>query len=383
MERFGVSLTEEQALLQELVRDFARERVAPGAAARDLSHDFPAEVIAEAGALGLMGAKVPEALGGPGVDSLGYLLAIEALAEADASVAVVAAASNLAASILVKHATAEQASRWLPPLCAGELGPLAFCLSEPGCGSDAASLTTTARPDGDGWRLTGSKMWITAGAHAGLCVVFARLPDTRGPEGITCFLVPGDAPGLEVGKEERKMGQRASGTVALHLDDCRVGPDQLLGAAGGGYRLALAALAGGRAGIAGLSIGIAEAALAEGLRYVDEREAFGRPLSKFQNTRFVLADCRMELDAAWLLGLRAAQRLDAGHRADSECAMAKLYGSEACGRIVDRVLQLHGGYGYSEEYAIERLYRDARVLRIYEGTSEIQRMVIARELLGR
>ncbi len=383
MDRFGFALTEDQRLLQELVQDFARERVAPTAAQRDQTHAFPVEELAEAGSMGLLAAKVPEALGGPGVDNMGYLLLIEALAEADASVAVIAAASNLAASILVHHATPTQAARWLPPLVAGELGPVSFCLSEPGCGSDAAALTATATPDGDGWVLDGSKMWITSGAHAGLNVIFVRLAGTKGPAGITAFVVEQGTPGLSVGKEERKMGQRSSGTVALHMDECRVGPDQLLGEAGQGYRLALEALAGGRAGIAGLCLGIAEAALAEGLRYVGEREAFGRPLSKFQNTRFVLADSRTELDASWLLSLRAATLLDRGQRAESACSMAKLHASETCGRVVDRMLQLHGGYGYSQEYTVERLYRDARVTRIYEGTSEIQRMVIARELLGR
>jgi len=210
--------------------------------------------------------------------------------------------------------------------------------------------------------------------------VFART-DGPGPAGISCFVVDRNTPGLVTGKEEEKMGQRASGTVALHFDDCRIPADHLLGTRGGGYAIALSALGAGRVGIAALSIGLAEAALTAGTSYARERHAFGRAVTDFQHTQFVLADCRMELDAAWLLALRAAQLLDRGDKAASETSMAKLYASETCGRIVDRMVQLHGGYGYSRDYPIERLYRDARVTRIYEGTSEIQRLVIARELL--
>ncbi|HEX4420241.1 MAG TPA: acyl-CoA dehydrogenase family protein, partial [Kofleriaceae bacterium] len=318
--------------------------------------------------------------GGGGADNVGYVLAMQAVAEACASTAVVLASSNLVAKILADHASPAQRARWLAPYSAGRLGPASFALSEPGCGSDAAALTTTARLDGDTWVLSGSKMWITSGAHAGIHLVFAR-SDGPGPAGISAFVVPRDAPGLVVGREEDKMGQRASGTVALAFDDCRIAGDSLLGARGQGYAIALSALGAGRVGIAALSIGIAEAALAAGERYVRDRRAFGRALAEFQNTQFVLADCRTELDAAWLLTLRAARLLDAGDKAAAETSMAKLFASEACGRIVDRVVQLHGGYGYSREFAIERMYRDARVTRIYEGTSEIQRLVIARELL--
>jgi hypothetical protein len=228
--------------------------------------------------------------------------------------------------------------------------------------------------------LDGAKMWITSGAHAGFHLVFART-DGPGADGISCFVVERGTRGLVVGKEEDKMGQRASGTVALHFDGCRVPHDALVGARGAGYGIALGAIGAGRTGIAGLSIGIAEAALEAGLAYARERRAFGRALVDFQNTQFVLADARTELDAAWLLALRAARLLDGGDKAMRETSMAKLWASETCGRIVDRMVQLHGGYGYSRDYAVERLYRDARVLRIYEGTSEIQRIVIARDLL--
>ncbi|HTR50897.1 MAG TPA: acyl-CoA dehydrogenase family protein [Kofleriaceae bacterium] len=374
------AITDEQALIASVARTFAAWRLAPRAAARDRDGEFPSEDIGALGELGLLAMKVPGEDGGGGTDNVGYVLAMEAIAEACASTAVVLASSNLAAKLLADHGTIAQKQRWLAPYAAGRLGPASFALSEPDCGSDAAALTTTALPDGDGWVLSGSKMWITSGAHAGLHLVFART-DGPGPAGISCFIVERDTPGLAIGKEEDKMGQRASGTVALHFDDCRIRADHLLGARGAGYTIALSALGAGRVGIAALSIGLAEAALAAGVAYARERRAFGRAVTDFQNTQFAIADCRTELDAAWLLALRAARALDEGHKAAAETSMAKLFASEACGRVVDRMVQLHGGYGYSRDYTIERLYRDARVTRIYEGTSEIQRLVIARELL--
>jgi len=380
LERMGVALTEEQRMVGEVARTFAARRLAPGAGERDRTGRFPRAELDALAELGLLAMKVPLELGGAGTDNLGYVLAMEAIAEACASTAVVLASSNLTSKILADHATPAQADRWLRPYAEGKLGPASFALSEPGCGSDAAALTTTARPDGDDWLLTGSKMWITSGAHAGFHLVFART-DGPGPAGISCFVVERGRPGLVIGKEEDKMGQRASGTVALHFDDCRVPGDAMIGVRGGGYKIALSALGAGRVGIAALSIGLAEAALAAGTAYARERRAFGQALADFQNTRFVLADCRTEIDAAWLLTVRAARLLDAGDRAQAETSMAKLFASETCGRVVDRMVQLHGGTGYSREAMVERLYRDARVTRIYEGTSEVQRLVIARELL--
>jgi alkylation response protein AidB-like acyl-CoA dehydrogenase len=378
--RIGVPLTEEQTIIATTARTFAAWRLAPGAAQRDRDGTFPIGEVHALGDLGLLAMKVPAEEGGAGTDNVGYVLAMEAIAETCASTAVVLASSNLAAKILSAHGTPAQKARWLRPYVEGKLGPASFALSEPGCGSDAAALTTTARAASDGWLLSGTKMWITSGAHAGFHLVFART-DGPGPAGISCFLVERGTPGLVIGKEEDKMGQRASGTVALHFDDCRLPHDHLIGERGGGYAIALSALGAGRVGIAGLSIGIAEAALAAGTAYARDRHAFGQPLADFQNTQFVLADCRTELDAAWLLMLRAARLLDADDRAVAETSMAKLFASETCGRVVDRMVQLHGGYGYSRDYPIERLYRDARVTRIYEGTSEVQRLVIARELL--
>jgi len=380
LDRLAMPFTEEQRMVAGAARDFAERRLAPGAAERDRTATFPVDQLRELGELGLLAMKVPLADGGAGTDNVGYLLAMEAIAEACASTAVVLASSNLASKILSDHASAEQKTRWLTPYAAGRLGPASFALSEPGCGSDAAALTTTARADGGDWVLDGAKMWITSGAHAGFHLVFART-DGPGASGISCFVVERGTPGLLVGKEEDKMGQRASGTVALHFEGCRVPGANLVGARGAGYGMALNAIGAGRTGIAGLSIGIAEAALAAGTAYARDRRAFGRTLVEFQNTQFVLADSRTDLDAAWLLALRAARLLDGGDKAMRETSMAKLFASEACGRVVDRMVQLHGGYGYSRDYAVERLFRDARVLRIYEGTSEVQRIVIARDLL--
>lgn len=380
LERMGIPLTDEQRMVADAARDFATRRLAPGAAERDRTARFPLDEIGALAELGLLAMKVPIADGGAGTDNVGYALAMEAIAEACASTAVILASSNLASKILSDHASPEQKERWLRPYAEGALGPASFALSEPSCGSDAAALTTAAREDADGWLLNGAKMWITSGAHAGMHVVFARTGGP-GPEGISCFIVPRGAPGLVVGKEEDKMGQRASGTVALHFEDCRVAPSALVGARGAGYPIALSALGAGRVGIAALSIGLAESALSAGVAYAQERRAFGRALGEFQNTQFVLADCRTELDAAWLLTLRAARLLDSGDKAAAESSMAKLFATEACGRVVDRMVQLHGGNGYSREYPVERIYRDARVTRIYEGTSEVQRLVIARDLL--
>jgi hypothetical protein len=321
--------------------------------------------------------KVPEDAGGAGTSNVGYVLAMEAIAEACASTAVILASSNLTAKVLADHATAAQREKWLAPYARGELGPASFALTEPLGGSDASAIRTRARKDGNDWVLDGEKAWITSATHAGFHVVFART-DGDGKEGISCFVVERGTPGLVVGKEEDKMGQRASGTAALAFDACRVPDGNMLGRRGGGYAIALSALGAGRVGIAALSIGLAEAALAAGLAYAKERRAFGQAIVEFQNTQFVFADSRTDLDAAWLLMLRAARLLDAGDRASSESSMAKLFATEACGRIVDRMVQVHGGYGYSREYAVERIYRDARVTRIYEGTNEIQRVVIGR-----
>ena len=380
MDRFAFPIAEEDLLVAKAARDFAERRLVAGAAERDAQARFPVEQIQELGKLGLLAMKVSEADGGAGTSNVGYVLAMQAIAEACASTAVVLASSNLAAKILADHATPSQKDRWVTPYAKGDIGPASFALTEPLGGSDAAAIRTRARVDGKHWVLDGEKAWITSASHAAFHVVFART-DGDGKEGISCFVVEGGTPGLVVGKEEDKMGQRASGTAPLSFEDCRVPLDHLVGRRGAGYGVALSALGAGRVGIAALSLGIAEAAYSSGIRCADERKAFGKRLTDFQNTEFVLADCRTDLDAAWLLMLRAAKLLDSGKKASAETSMAKVFATEACGRVVDKMVQLHGGYGYSRAYSVERNYRDARVTRIYEGTNEIQRIVIAREIL--
>jgi len=380
MKRFGFEISEEENLIAHAARDFAARRLAAGAAERDRTGRFPVEEVAELGKLGLLAMKVPAEHGGAGATNVGYALAMQAIAETCASTAVILASSNLAAKILADHASAEQRVRWLEPYARGDVGPASFALTEPLGGSDAAAIRTRARLDGDAWILDGEKCWITSGAHAAFHVVFART-DGDGKDGMSCFVVPRGAKGLVVSKEEDKMGQRSSGTASLAFEQCRVPAENLVGRPGGGYSIALSALGAGRVGIAALAIGIGEAALAAAIAYAKERRAFGHAISEFQNTQFVLADSRAELDAAWLLTLRAARMLDENARAVAETSMAKLFATEACGRVVDRAVQIHGGYGYSREFLVERLYRDARVTRIYEGTNEIQRIVIAREIL--
>jgi len=378
---FGNLIAEEQLEIRDTMLRFAQQRLAPGAADRDQLHEFPADLINELAELGAMAMKVPADMGGSGIDNVSYALSIEALSRYDASVAVVAVASNLAANILANHATDEQRERLVVPAATGQLGALSFALTEPAAGSDAAGIKTQAHQDGDDWILNGSKQWITGGSHARLYTVFAKTPTPDNPNLTSCFAVEAGTPGFSVGRVEDKMGLRSSGTAQLFFDGCRVSSANLIGRAGEGMRVALSAISASRVAIAAQSIGIAERAFECGLEYARERQAFGKRVADFQNSRFALADSRAELDQAWLLMLRAAHMLDNGRPIRGEASMAKLVGSETCGRVVDRMLQLHGGNGYSREYEIERLYRDARVMRIFEGTSEIQREIIARDLL--
>lgn len=381
LDRFGIPVSDEQKAVHDMLHRFGEERLHPGAADRDASKSFPIDQIAELAAMGGMAMKADPADDGPGLDNTGYALAVQAVAYWDASVAVSMVASNLAANILSHHADADQRARFLKPVARGERGAAAFALTEPGAGSDAAGIKTTARRDGDGWVLDGAKQWITSAAFAEVFTVFAKTPDVADGS-VTCFVVEKGTDGFALGRVEDKMGLRSSGTAQLFFDGCRVPDANVIGEAGHGYRVALGALAPSRVAIAAQSIGIAERAFDLGLAYARDRKAFGKAIADFQNSRFVLADCRTELDQAWLLMLRAARLLDQGVMVRGEASMAKLAASETCGRVVDRMLQLHGGNGYSREYEIERLYRDARVMRIYEGTSEIQRDVIARDLLG-
>jgi hypothetical protein len=382
-------LTEEQSLIWSTAKQFAEARVAPDAQKRDREHRFPYDLVSEMAQLGLLGVKVPVDDGGSGADMTSYVLAISEVSKACASTGVTMAVCNLVADVLSRFGSPAQKMKWLLPYLEGKLGPGSFALSEPSSGSDAAALLSTAYRDGDQWVLNGSKQWITNGTHAGFHLVFARIVDEKGAlgqpgsKGITCFLVERGAKGLDAGVEEKKMGLRASNTAQLHLEDVRVPLDNVIGDPGKGYHVALTGLDTGRIGIGAQALGIAEAALLEGTKYAKDRKAFHKRIADFQASQLAIADSALELEAAWLLVLKAAALRDEGaERTAMASSMAKLYATESCGRIVDRMLQLHGGYGYVEDYPIERLYRDARVTRIYEGTSEVQRIVIARELLA-
>jgi alkylation response protein AidB-like acyl-CoA dehydrogenase len=382
-------LTDEQQAIWDMARQFADDRVAPEAARRDRDHRFPFDLVSEIAQLGLMGVKVSAEDGGAGADMTSYVLAVSEISRACASTGVTMAVCNLAADILARFGTDVQKRRWLAPYLQGRLGPASFALSEPQSGTDAAALQTSAVRDGDVYVLNGHKQWITNGTHAAFHVLFARVVDKdtptplpSGSNGITCFLVERGSKGLDAGTEEKKMGLRASNTAQLHLEDVRVRADNVIGEVGRGYAVALAGLDSGRIGIAAQALGIAEAAFAAGVRYAKERRAFNRRIADFQASQFAIADSRCEIEMGWLLTLKAAALRDANsERTPLASSMAKLAATEGCGRVVDRMLQLHGGYGFVEDYPIERLYRDARVTRLYEGTSEVQRIVIAREAL--
>jgi len=381
----GVALSEEQRHVCRLARQFAREEVRPGAAERDRrEEDFDRQVVDRLGELGFLGMRIPEEYGGLGLDELTYLLAVEEIARADACVAVSMTVHNsLPPKILLRHGTEEQKQRWLPPMARGE-ALAAFALSEADSGSDAASLSTRAVREGDGWVVSGEKMWITNGASADLVLLFARTDgpgDSRGSGGIGAFVVPTETEGYLPGKKERKMGLRGSETVAVRLDDVRLGPEHLIGEAGEGYRYALDALEGGRLGIAAQSIGIAQAALDYSLEYAAEREQFGEPIREFQGMRFKFADMARRIERSRGLLHRAATALEAGdERSRLLSSAAKLEASETAMNVTREAVQVLGGYGYTREYPVERLFRDAKVTEIYEGTNEIHRVIISREL---
>ena len=346
---------------------------------------LPTDVIRDLGDLGVLGMGVPEADGGLGASTVVFALVLEELAAAWPSLAVgVSVNSGIVAGSIVRHGTREQRARWLPRLMDGS-GLGAFALTEAASGSDAAALQSTARRDGDGWALTGRKQFITNARYAPLVITFARVgaaEEGRPHAGITAFIVPTDAPGVSLGPRERKMGLHASDTSAFVLEEVRLGADALLGDVGRGFAIALAGLDGGRIGIAAQSIGIARAAIDRAVAYARERRQFGRPIAEFQAIRFALARARTDVDAARLLALRAAWLRDQGCPFTREASMAKLFASEAAQRVTHQALQVFGGYGYLRDYAVERYARDARATTIYEGTSEVQRMVIARSLIA-
>ena len=370
-------LSAEQREIQALARDFAEAEIEPHAATWDREHRFPHELLASLAELGLMGVCVPEDLGGAGADFLSYILVLEELSRADAGVGVTVAVHTSAATLpIVRFGTDAQKEELVPPLARGEvLG--AFALTEAGSGSDAASLRTRADPDGDGWRLSGTKQWTTNGGYAGTFLVFAR-----SDAGVSCFVLDRALEGLRVTGEASKLGLHSSSTTDLVLDGARVSPDRLLGDEGKGFRIAMATLDSGRIGIAAQALGIAQAAYETARGYALERRQFGRRIAEFQAIQGKLADMAVEIDAARLLVYRAAWLRDRGEPHGEAGAKAKLFASIVARRHAGEAIQVLGGYGYTKEFPAERYYRDARITEIYEGTSEIQRLVIARSILG-
>jgi alkylation response protein AidB-like acyl-CoA dehydrogenase len=373
-------LTDEQRMLRDVARNFARTQLAPFAAERDREEKFPAEAVAELGKLGFMGMLVPEEYGGAGTDNFGYALVMEEIAAGEGAVATILSVQNSVGCMpVLQYGSDEQKRRFLEPMAKGEM-LACFCLTEPQAGSDAAAIKTRARRHGNRWVLNGTKQFISSGKHAQVAIVFAVTDPEQGKRGISAFLVPTDSPGFRVARVEHKLGQRASDTAQLVFDDIELTPDQMLGAEGEGYRIALSNLEGGRIGIAAQSVGMARAAYEAALSYSLEREAFGKPIIEQQAVAFRLADMATQIAAARGLVLDAAARRDAGEPCIKEASMAKLFASEMAERVASDAIQIHGGYGYVADFPVERIYRDVRVCQIYEGTSDIQRLVIAREI---
>jgi len=373
--------TEEQLLVQRTARDVAERLLIPKAAARDESGEFPVAEMKELGKLGMLAIAIPEAFGGADAGVVAYSLALQELGRGDGSVAVAVSVTNMVGELIWKNGTPEQQKRWNPRLASGELIAGAFGLSEPEAGSDPAALRTIAAKTATGWRLTGSKQWITSGDHAGVMIVWAVTDPSAGHKGITAFIVPGDAKGLSVARLEDKLGLRASSTAQLVFDGVELGDDAVLGGVGRGFPLAMMALDGGRIGIASQAIGIARGALEAAVRYSGERKTFGQVIIKHQAIGNMLADAATWLEAATLMTLRAAYAKEQGQQFSQLAAMAKLFSTEHAWKICDIALQVHGGYGYVRDFPVERALRDVRATRIYEGTSEIQRIVIAKNLL--
>ena len=376
-------LTEEQELFKRTLHEFAEREIVPRARELDETETFPHETTAKMAELGLFGLLVPEEYGGSGASTLDYVLAMEEISWADASHSVAMSVNNsLVCEPILRFGTEAQKRQFLPALAQGEyIG--AYCLSEPTSGSDASNMSTAARRDSDGsFVLNGTKSWITNGGEAGLYLVYA-LSNPSGPKsrGITAFLVPADTPGLRRGAEEKKLGIRASSTTQIFFDDCRVPADAVLGGVDQGFKIAMATLDGGRIGIGAQALGIGQRALDESVAYAREREAFGKPIAEFQGLQWRLADMATRVEAARLLVYRAARMKDAGQSFSKQASMGKLYASETAMFCAHAAVQMLGGYGYTREYPVEKLFRDAKITEIYEGTSEIQRLVISRHVL--
>ncbi len=375
-------LTEEQLLIQETARNFALEHLAPSAMERDEKQAFPTEAMKQLGELGFMGMMVDEKWGGAGLDTQSYVLVIQELSKVDASAGVICSVNNsLVCFNIEKYGTDAQKEKYLRPLASGKaLG--AYSLSESVSGSDAAGLQCYAENKGDHYIVNGTKMWVTNGASSDYVVCFIRTDKSHKTKGITAFIVEKAFPGFKVGKKENKLGIRASDTTELVFENCKIPKENVLGEEGWGFKIAMETLDGGRIGIAAQAIGIAEGALEAAVKYSKTREQFGQPIAKFQANEFKIADMATRIEASKMLLNRACWLRDNGQKYSKEAAMAKLFASETAMWVTTQAVQLHGGYGYTKEYPVERMMRDAKITEIYEGTSEIQRLVIARHVLN-
>ena len=373
-------LTDDQIMIRDTARQFARERLAPTAAERDRSGETPRGLLAEMGALGFMGMTIPEEWGGAGADTVAYVLAMEEIAGGDGGVSTIMSVNNSpVAAALYGYGSTDQKERFLKPLARGEINA-AFSLTEPQAGSDASNLKTRAEKRGNKYVLNGAKQFITSGATADINLMFAVTEPAAGKSGISAFIVPTDTPGYKVVRKEEKLGQRSSDTCALILEDMEVTPDLLVGQEGEGYRIALANLEAGRIGIAAQAIGMARAAYDQAVAYAKERVSFGQPLIEHQAVAFRLADMATRIEAAHQMALNVARLKDAGRPCLKEAAMAKLFASEIAEQVCSDAIQIHGGYGYLQDFPVERLWRDVRVCQIYEGTSDVQKMIISRAI---
>jgi alkylation response protein AidB-like acyl-CoA dehydrogenase len=373
-------LSSEQEMIRLMARDFARNELEPNAHKWDQKEIFPLEAVKKLGALGLFGMMVPQEYGGAGAGAVSYSLALQEIAYSCASTAVTMSVTNLSCDPLLKFGNEEQKEKYLKPLAEGRfLG--AFAITEPAAGSDPGSMTTRAEDKGDYYLVNGSKIFITNGGFADVIILIVRTGQEKSNRSLSGFLLEKGAPGFTIGRAEDKMGLRASNTVELLFEDCRIPKKNLLGKEGVGFKIAMVALDSGRIGIASQSLGIARACLDEAIQYAKNRRQFGRPINSFQAIQWMIADSATEIEAAHRLTLHAADLKDHGLPFTKEASMAKLFSSEMANRVAYKTLQIHGGYGYMKEYKIERLYRDARVTSIYEGTSEVQRIVVAREVM--
>lgn len=374
-------LTKEQSLFEQMIRSFADKEVKPLAAEIDDTERFPVETVKKMGPLGIFGIPVPEEFGGSGGNNLMYSMAVEELSVACATTGVIVSAhTSLCIAPILENGTLEQKQKYLPKLASGEhIG--AFALTEPNAGTDASAQQTTAVLDGENYILNGSKIFITNAGYAHIYIIMAMTDKAAGTKGITAFIVEKDTPGFSIGKKEKKMGIRGSSTCELIFENCIIPKENMLGKIGKGFGIAMKTLDGGRIGIAAQALGIAQSAMNETVRYIKERKQFGRPISAFQNTQFQLADLQTKISAARLLVRSAAYKKDKGYSYSNDAAMAKLYASEVAMEMANKAIQFHGGYGYTREYPVERLLRDAKITEIYEGTSEVQKMVISANLL--